>query len=42
MDEVFSGPQEWFRPLKNLLINRFHTLLFPEGNEDGPASTFGP
>jgi hypothetical protein len=28
MDEVSSGPQERFRPLKNFLINRFYPCNF--------------
>jgi hypothetical protein len=28
MDEVFSGPQKRFRPPKNFLINRPHSLNF--------------
>jgi hypothetical protein len=28
MNAVLSGPQKGFRPLKNLLINRFHLSNF--------------
>jgi len=42
MDEVLSGPQERFRPLKNLLINQFHpsNFKFSTLNSKMPSSFY--
>jgi len=42
MDEVFSGPQEGFRPLKNFLMNQFHpsNFRFSTLNSKTPSSFF--